>query len=135
MSLKEFGEVSLRREAVIVGYLLNSAGCGAQIPLDGINQLLLDDAFGRLQADACGNLRKIAAAHIQIIGIIGHITTLFEKFIDSSEEVAIQFVAPAMGMLAARKLQTDIVQRLALGLRQGVSLRQMKRNGGGKAIG
>ena len=71
--LEELGEMSLRGEAEGVGYLLHRMRGGREFAFNLLHDVFIDDRLRRLAGNAAGNLRQIAATHIQLVGIEMHI--------------------------------------------------------------
>ena len=88
--------MSLIRKAEVGGNLLNAVSSGVETGHNPLDDITVDDALRRLPRNTAADLCEIAAADVQRIGIVGHITVARIVGSDNGEELVVEFAAAAL---------------------------------------
>ena len=109
--LEKLGEMGLRREAEGVGYLLHRMRGGREFALYLLHDVFIDDCLRRLAGDAAGNLRQIAATHIQLVGIEMHIAIGAAEVIHLRDKLVVKIGTPALQITLPSQFYIDEILR------------------------
>ena len=103
--------MGLRGEAEGIGYLLHRMRGGRKLALYLLHDVFIDDCLRCLAGDATGNLRQIAATHIQLVGIEMNIAVSAAEVIDLRDKLVVEFGTPALQIALAHEFYIDEILR------------------------
>ena len=80
---------------------------GRKLALYLLHDVFIDDCLRRLAGDAAGNLRKIAATHIQLVGIEMHIAIGAAEVIHLRDKLIVKLRTPALQIALSCQLNVS----------------------------
>ena len=90
-----------------------------------LHDVFIDDCLRRLAGDAAGNLRQIAATHIQLVSIEMHIAIGAAEVVHLRDKLIVKFGTPALQIALAHEFYIDEILRHRLRLLHLLALMQI----------